>query len=368
MTVGMTNPLLPRRYLPEDVETALIEAIREGRFGDFLPGERRLATLLGVSRPTLRVALGVLTKQGRIKIEQGRRTRIMRPDLVGAPPTATGRVTLLTVGELHQLSPADLLVIDLLRARLETSNLRLEHRACHAFQHVDPDRGLERLVAEDPSDAWLLLQAPPRVQSWFHSRGLPAIVIGTPTAGADLPGVDTDYRPAVRHAFAQLVKAGHAPESISLVLPDIDLAGHRAMLDGFAEGGGSSASVMRHPVDFSLVGAWVDRRFVMPVRRPSAVIVAWPKMTLALLTRLGLGHGWKIPERLSALCLSHDPAFEMINPPVGHYRRDPARYVAVLAKLILRTTKSLVEPDESRSLMPEYVKGGTVAPPAPGLV
>jgi len=36
----------------------------------------RAAELLGVSRPTLRVALGILTKQGHIRIEQGRRTRI----------------------------------------------------------------------------------------------------------------------------------------------------------------------------------------------------------------------------------------------------------------------------------------------------
>ncbi len=359
----MTSPLPPRRYLPEDVELALIEGIREGRFRDFLPGERRLALLLGVSRPTLRVALNMLINQGRILVEQGRRTRIVHGVEAKVTPAATGRVILLTADELHLLSPADLLIIDLLRARLESVDLRLEHRACHAFQHVNPERGLERLLCADSADAWLLLQAPPRVQSWFHARRLPAIVLGTPASGVDLPGVDTDYRPAVRHAFGQLTKAGHSPDTIALVLPDIDLAGHRAMLDGFAEAGGASGSVLRHPVDFSAIGAWVDRRFVLMSRRPGAVIVAWPKMTLALLTRLGLGHGWKIPERLSALCLSHDPAFEMVQPVVGHYRRNPERYAGVLAKLILRTTKCLVEPDESRSLMPVYVKGGTVAPP-----
>lgn len=363
MTVEMSSLLPPRRYLPEDVELALIDGIREGRFGDFLPGERRLAALLGVSRPTLRVALNMLIKQGRIRVEQGRRTRIVHDVESRATPAATGRVILLTAEALHLLSPADLLIVDLLRARLESAGLRLEHRACPAFGRVNPGRGLERLLCDDSADAWLLLQAPPRVQSWFYARRLPAIVMGTPAPGVDLPGVDTDYRPAVRHAFGQLTKAGYSPDSIALVLPDIDLAGHRAMLDGFAEAGGSPGSVLRHPVDFSAIGAWVDRRFVLTSRRPGAVIVARPKMALALLTRLGLGHGWKIPERLSALCLSHDPAFGMVQPAVGHYRRDPERYVGVLVKLILRTIKGLVEPGESRRLMPVYQKGGTVARP-----
>lgn len=50
----------------------------------------------------------------------------------------------------------------------------------------------------------------------------------------------------------------------------------------------------------------------------------------------------------------------MVVPPVNHYRRDTQRYVSLVMRLILRTTKHLAEPEETRSLMPEYVKGGTI--------
>lgn len=357
------KPLPPRRYLAENVETALLDAIRDNRFGEFLPGERRLATTLGVSRPTLRIALGVLTKQGHLSVEQGRRTRIVRPGAGAKKKAATGRVTLLSKNPLHLLTPSILFAIDLLRGQLEERGLHLEYRSCHAFPHADPDRGLERVVAEEPSDTWLLLHAPAEVQAWFSRKQLPAIVVGTPADGVELPGLDTDFKPTVRHAFGRLTKSGHAPDRIALLMPDLELPGHRAMRTGFLEAGGTTAAVLRHPVEFDDIAKWIDRRFVHPPGPYTAAIVAWPKMTLALVTRLGLGHGWKIPGRLSVICLSDDPAFAVVQPPVNHYRRDVQRYVAMLLRLIQRTTKQLSDADESRTLMPEYVKGGTVATP-----
>lgn len=359
------KPLLPRRYLAENVESALLEAMREGRFGEFLPGERRLAELLGVSRPTLRVALGILTKQGHIRIEQGRRTRITCVPAAATPERTTGRIVLLSKNPLHELTPGTLYAIDLLRSHLEERGLRLEHKACHAFLHADPDRGLERLVSNDPADAWLLHQAPAGVQAWFSRKQLPAIVMGTPADGVELPGIDTDFRPTARHAFSQLTKLGHSPERIALIVPDLNLPGHRAMIAGFLESGGLEANVMRHPADFSGITEWIDRRFVQTPRAPAAVIVDWPKMTLALLSRLAMGHGWKIPERLSVINLSDDPSLTMLVPPVNHYKRDVQRYVSLMVRLVLRTTKHLSDAEETRNLMPEYVKGGTIAPAAP---
>jgi DNA-binding LacI/PurR family transcriptional regulator len=357
----MMNPLFPRRYLAENVETALLDAIRENRFGEFLPGERRLATILGVSRPTLRIALGVLTKQGHLRIEQGRRTRIVNPGDSPKETVSTGRVMLLSKDPIHLLSPAMLFAIDLIRGQLEERGLRLEYRSCHAFQHAEPDRGLDRLVTEDPSDAWLLLHAPARVQEWFSKKQIPAIIVGSPADGVELPGLDTDFKPAVRHAFGKLTKLGHPANRIALLIPDLALPGHRAMREGFIEAGGTESAVLRHPMEFDGISEWVDRRFVRVATIPSAVIVAWPKMTISLVTRLGLGHGWKIPEKLSVICLSDDPAFAMVQPPVDHYRRDVQRYVSLMVRLILRTTKRISEVDETRNLMPEYIKGGTIS-------
>ncbi len=62
----------------EHVEQRLIEAILDGTYppGSTLPGERDLAALLGVTRPTLREALQRMARDGWITIQQGKPTEI----------------------------------------------------------------------------------------------------------------------------------------------------------------------------------------------------------------------------------------------------------------------------------------------------
>ena len=67
-------PQRPAAY----AEEMLVTAILEGTFapGSALPGERELATQLGITRPTLREALQRLHRDGWITIHQGKATRI----------------------------------------------------------------------------------------------------------------------------------------------------------------------------------------------------------------------------------------------------------------------------------------------------
>jgi GntR family negative regulator for fad regulon and positive regulator of fabA len=62
----------------EIAESRLLEAILSGHFpvDSNLPGERDLATQLGVTRPTLREALQRLARDGWVEIQQGKPTRV----------------------------------------------------------------------------------------------------------------------------------------------------------------------------------------------------------------------------------------------------------------------------------------------------
>ncbi len=62
----------------EFAEKKLLEAILEATYkpGDALPAERRLATELGVTRPTLRETLQRLSKEGWVTISHGKPTRV----------------------------------------------------------------------------------------------------------------------------------------------------------------------------------------------------------------------------------------------------------------------------------------------------
>lgn len=59
-------------------EQALVTGILDGAYapGSSLPGERELAQALGVTRPTLREALGRLARDGWLTIQQGKPTRV----------------------------------------------------------------------------------------------------------------------------------------------------------------------------------------------------------------------------------------------------------------------------------------------------
>ncbi len=68
----------PLRKPGEISETRLINAILDGTFpiNSLLPGERDLAALLGVTRPTLREAMQRLERDGWLDIRHGKPTRV----------------------------------------------------------------------------------------------------------------------------------------------------------------------------------------------------------------------------------------------------------------------------------------------------
>ncbi len=68
------SPLRPSEY----VESALLDAILDGRYppGSSLPGERTLASQLGVTRPTLREAIQRLARDGWLTVAHGKATAV----------------------------------------------------------------------------------------------------------------------------------------------------------------------------------------------------------------------------------------------------------------------------------------------------
>ncbi|MDZ7886841.1 MAG: GntR family transcriptional regulator [Mycobacterium sp.] len=67
-----------RRSVPEDVFEQIVAEVISGEMkpGDALPSERRLAEVLGVSRPAVREALKRLTSTGLVEIRQGDTTTV----------------------------------------------------------------------------------------------------------------------------------------------------------------------------------------------------------------------------------------------------------------------------------------------------
>ncbi|ULE32352.1 FadR/GntR family transcriptional regulator [Mycobacterium sp. IDR2000157661] len=67
-----------RRSVPEDVFEQIVAEVLDGQMkpGESLPSERRLAEVLGVSRPAVREALKRLTAAGLVEVRQGDATTV----------------------------------------------------------------------------------------------------------------------------------------------------------------------------------------------------------------------------------------------------------------------------------------------------
>ena len=73
------NSQIAKRTIKEQISDKLAYMIHSGllRPGDELPSERELAATLGVSRETVRGAIGVLQARQMIEVSQGARTRVL---------------------------------------------------------------------------------------------------------------------------------------------------------------------------------------------------------------------------------------------------------------------------------------------------
>jgi DNA-binding FadR family transcriptional regulator len=140
---------IAKRTVKDQISDKLAYMIHSGllRVGDELPSERELATTLGVSRETVRAAIGVLQARRMIEISQGSRSRVL-----GTGPFPLHE----SVGALGSLKDRSCEEVSEARAAVEVQVIRL------AAQRIDAST-LNRLAAL-VQDQELMLDDPVRFQ------------------------------------------------------------------------------------------------------------------------------------------------------------------------------------------------------------
>lgn len=131
------TPNITRRTIRDQISDKLAYMIHSGllRPGDELPSERELATTLGVSRETVRAAIGVLQAWRMLEVSQGARTRVLGPGAVAVQDS---------VSTLRDLGDRSLEEVAEARAAVEIQVIRL------ATRRITPAQlnRLDRLVAD----------------------------------------------------------------------------------------------------------------------------------------------------------------------------------------------------------------------------
>jgi LacI family transcriptional regulator len=336
-----------RSPLAAVVADRIAAELRLGRWTGHLPGERTLATLFQVSRPTLRAALAALESRGLLRTAHGCRREIVA--LNGSPaaaalPTGGGRTVVMISPYLPEnIDPQIVLQLESLRELLARRGMMFSIEVRPSCYSGDATHALERLVAETGADGWLLWHSTKIMQEWFLAKNLPHIVFGSAFHDDASLSVDLDNFATARHAAHTMRRLGH--RRIALLMPRLGLAGDNMTEAGFrdgaatapgGEGGGAGqpvvADIIRHDGTPEGIRRALDHLLALDPR-PTGIFSCRGLHTVAVMTWLH-SRGLRIPEEISVISRDDDPALDFVNPVPARYHRSPAKFARAVFRLI----------------------------------
>jgi len=351
--------LPPQRHsLITETAQALRRALEQGQWRDVLPAERRLCEEWHISRPTLRAALEILAGEGLLRVEQGKRTRIIhcgRPEPAARPLT----VCLLSPEPLHAMPPFVLLWVDRLRDQLAAAGHLLQvHVGRAEFGHKNPENALDSLTSSAPAAAWVLYQATEAMQRWFADRGVPCVVVGSLFPGVELPALDRDYRATCRHAVSLLANRGY--RQLYLVLHEQRFGGDLESEAGFGEGlracrdRAVNAEMLLHDGSPDGIARAVDGVLGERHGERPAFLVARTGFALSVCSHL-LRRGCRIPEEAGILCRDDDQFLDHLLPRMARYSVNAGDFTRRLFRLVTQVMEREPRRRSGGNVMPEFV-------------
>src|SRR5688572_7894194 len=312
---------IPKRLsLSAQAAASIAKAIEAGTWEEFLPSERRLCELFQISRPTIRTALHLLAKEGRIEIHQGRRNRLL------AATADTNRrqnrlVGLITHEPIAHMPLSSYQRISEIRSSLAEQGFATEILVCPPHSPRTQRRRLEDFVRQNRVFCCVLLSVSKELQAWFCEHSVPALVLGSCHPDVKLPSLDVDYRSVCRHAAGIFLGKGH--QHMALVVPNSGVAGDLASEQGFAEavarhkGDEVRSTIVRHNGTAQHIASKLDALF-NSAHPPTALLIAKQQHVFIVVIYL-LKHALAVPDTVSLIARDYDHNFAIVSPPIAQY-------------------------------------------------
>lgn len=355
-------PRTPRRVsLVSQTAEVLEDLLRRGEWRNFLPGERLLSERLQVSRSTLHIALQLLKRGGLLRPAARHRTCI-----VGAPSNRTIRSAIVGVllnQPLEMVHSTTALWLLQLQHHLHLDGFDLRIHDDRPLRRQRGSKRLDALVRITHAECWVLFGPTERIQRWFASRGIRALVIGTTEPVAGLSGLSVDHRAACRHAAGSLLRFGH--RRIGLLLPSSMVAENTPSERGFREAFENHPDAL--PLTFQHDGTVPGLRHGLDLafqsRTPPTALLVGQSRHAATAAGDLLRRGLRIPEDVSLISRDYDPFLECMVPPITSYRYSWSAVAKRIARLVTGFAQCGAFPRRPVVVIPSRCEGESVGPP-----
>lgn len=361
--------LRQRPTLVDQLADLLRAMVRRGEFARHLPPERELADRFGVSRPTLRLALAQLRREGFLRVRHGIRTQIIRRPQPGRAVPATGVVNFLAPAYPAYPNADNALMMEAIERRLLSNGLQFRMISDPRFQSDTWARHMPRLAAENPADCWILRSVNAEIVRWFADSGLPAVLLASPFPGIDLPAVDLDHRATARHAVGQFAALGH--RRIVLLSGDRKRSGEIETEKGFTEGRLAHAftpdqcAIVRFDGSVGAMTRTLATLFRAP-QKPSALLADGSMESMTILTWLQR-NGIRIPQDVSLICRDWDSVLDHAVPRLTCYRYPRDVLVNRVCRWVFRLARGAPVPRKAMPVLTQFDRGETLGtPPSAG--
>jgi hypothetical protein len=376
-------PLLPMKEIPpsshslpvrltlaDQAADCIRQGLRGGRWDGVMPAEGELSRELGVSRGTLRSALGVLFAEGLLR-PGGRGGR---HSIVAQAGGRKRKLHELSGNLVRVLSPQPrFIVAGQTQIIFQTVSETLGRAGLHfEFEHHPglwdlrhPATALRKITSQTNTVGWVLYRSTLAVQEWFASSGIPAVVLGGIFPNIALPHAEFDLVAASRHAAGVFASRGH--RRLVFLTVEKATAGDQASARAFLEAAAAAGTDAQIAVfDDTVAGLCrLLDGLLLSAAPPSAYLAAFPNHVYATIGHL-TRRGFPVPKAAAVISRMDAVLLGESIPTVARYQMSAELLGRGLARILLRALRPGIKASVGQCIiMPEFVDGETAGERAP---
>lgn len=352
-----------KRTLATEAERELREAILGGQFGKTLPGLRVLARALGISPPTVADALKTLVAEGLLTAGGPRRRMEVVVAASQEPSVRVNRVLwFVTAAGFDKAIHGITETLSFLQQMVAGTGWEVRHRVMAYGYSENRGNQWDRMLAAERPDAMVVWSGRPPLAAWAAQRNLRTLFLGGATEGNEVTMFAVRSVDMIRHAVEELISRGHRRLFLPLCNrpPTLVKAVREAVgrpLRALGVKGNVKDWVPTSPYeDPQVIEAMVLQAVRGPQRPTGWIFFDWRELLAATCVFRDLG--LKVPDDLSTIVLSSDPAMGWFWPAPAHFRQPVEAMAKAAVEWMLDEAAW-----ESRYFAADWFPGGSLSGP-----